>query len=144
MSQELPATTVVLLNNLDDTLAEQVSGAMSTAILARPGDGESVPITLPELQSNAAIANNIVFANVEMKPWKIAAATRGTFGEKAVVFGGLGFVIGWCMILTMFMAPIGIVLAVAGGIGMIAGAVSGRLSRMRRDHARPLTLAPRR
>ena len=77
MSQELPATTVVGLNNLDDyVLVEGGLSSMTCVILTTPGPEESVPLLLPDLQGSTALAGNIVFANVQMRPWKITGAAR--------------------------------------------------------------------
>lgn len=133
MSQELPETAVVLLSNLDDdVLADRGMSSLSPAIFTTQGPGATAPLEFPDLRPGNRINGNIVFANVQTQPWRITGGTRSNFGEKALFIGGFGLFAGWSMILTMFLAPVGIFLAAVGAVTMLAGLGARLLSRRRR------------
>lgn len=141
MSQELPETAVVLLNNLDDdVLANRGMSSLSPAILTTEGPQATVPLELADLRSSSGITGKIVFARVQTKPWQITGATRSSFSEKALFIGGFGLFAGWSMILTMFLAPVGIFLAATGAVTMLAGLGARLLSSWRRRARRRMTL----
>ena len=140
MSQELPETAVVLLSNLDDdVLADRGMSSLSPAILTTEGPQAAVPLELPNLRPNGA-TGNIVFARVQTKPWRITGAKRSSFSEKALFVGGFSLFAGWCMILTMFLAPVGIFLAATGAVTMLAGLGARLLSSRRRRAGQKMTL----
>ncbi len=133
MSEELPETAVVLLNNLDDdVLADRGMSSLSPAILTTEGPGAAVPLEFPDLRPNGGVTGNIVFANVQTQPWQITGATKSSFSEKALFIGGFGLFAGWSMILTMFLAPVGIFVAAVGALTMLTGLGVRLLSRRRR------------
>ncbi len=141
MSQEMPETAVVLLNNLDEgVLADRGMSSLSPAILTREGPEAAVPLELRDLRRSNGGNGNIIFARVQTKPWRITGATRSSFSEKALFIGGSGLFAGWCMILTMFLAPVGIFLAAIGAVTMLAGLGSRLLSSRRRRTGRKMTL----
>lgn len=141
MSQETPETAVVLLNNLDDdVLADRGTSSLSPAILTTEGPQAAVPLELPTLRRRGGVTGNIVFARVQTKPWRITGASRSSFSEKALFIGGFGLFAGWCMILTMFLAPVGIFLAATGAVTMLAGLGARLLSSRRRRAGRKMTL----
>jgi hypothetical protein len=140
MHDELPETAVVLLNNLDEeVLAQRGLSTHIPAIMTAEGTDASVPLEMPDLRAAGAEAGEIVFANVQPQPWKIAAPTASGFDEKALYIGGFVFFAGWAMILTMFLAQIGVFVVAAGALSMLAGFGVKLLKRGRRA-GRKLTL----
>ncbi|MDZ4246894.1 MAG: hypothetical protein U1D67_07230, partial [Dehalococcoidia bacterium] len=68
----------------------------------------------------------MVFADIEVKPREITVQKGGDTAGKVIFFGGLAALGGWFFILTVFLAPVGIVLTLAGLTVMGLG-LAGRL-----------------
>ncbi len=128
ISGEIPSTRVILLPELDkEAVAEHVAGLGERPFLSRKTNGSYAPFKLQELCREVVSPNRLVFANVEVKPW-VAARQKGSgITNRVILFGGLGILGGWFLILTVFLAPVGVVLALTGAAAMLFG-LAGRLT----------------
>lgn len=121
ISQESPKTRVVLIPNLsEESLSQHALGSDSVAFFATKTNGSIAPFDLQALYRKVALADSVIFANVEMKPRTIIRQ-QSRLTDKAIFFGGLSFVGGWFLVLTIFLAPIGIGVAAAGAVSMLLG-----------------------
>lgn len=128
IAEEIPNTQVILLRNLDlKDLPEYSLGRDSVSSFSREKMGVNTPFKLHELfQDNTVSPNDLVFADIMVKPRVIPTQKGNTATDKVMLFGGLGVLSGWFLILTVFLAPVGIFVALAGGVTMLIGLV-GRL-----------------
>lgn len=131
ISQESPKTRVVLIPNLsEESLSQHTSGSDSVAFFATKTNGSITPFDLHALYQRVALADSVIFANVEMQPRTITRQ-QSRLTDKAIFFGGLGFVGGWFLVLTIFLAPLGIGLAAAGAVSMLLGLAGKRVASLR-------------
>lgn len=127
ISQESPKTRVVLIPNLsEESLSQQAWGHNNGAFFAVKTNGSTIPFALQALYQKVALSDSVIFANVEMKP-RVIPRQQSRLTDKAIFFGGLSFVGGWFLVLTIFLAPLGIGLAAAGAATMLLGLV-GKLA----------------
>ncbi|MBI4188175.1 MAG: hypothetical protein HY529_03100 [Chloroflexi bacterium] len=123
IAEEIPNTQVILLRNLDlKHLPEYSLGRDSVSSFSREKLGVNTPFKLHELfQSNMVSPNDLVFADIVVKPRAVPTQKGNSATDKIMLFGGLGVLGGWFLILTIFFAPVGIFVALAGGVTMLLG-----------------------
>lgn len=124
ISEEIPKTKVILLNNLDD----RMSGGASPALVF-DGDSGSYCVAVggkcvsvarwPE--SPAASPGELVFASIAARDEQVTPQKTGNTFDKFVFFGSIGFAAGWLLTLTIFLAPAGVVMSGLGAIAAIIG-----------------------
>jgi CheY-like chemotaxis protein len=128
ISAEMPAMRVVLLNNLsEDILSRSAWRPEDNALLCREGKGICVPFTVGEL---SASAGSLIFANIEMQESEVPDQ-KVSLSDKLVFSGVIAGVAGWLMILTMFLAMVGIFVVGAGVLTAAVGLV-GKLASQKR------------
>lgn len=121
IAEELPAMTVVLVNNLDEeVLANRGLSVDSPAILTSVGSPGGVPLVLRSLHEDTARPKKIVFAGVHTRPWEVLEQKRGSLADKLVFFGGLGIAVGLSLII-MFLGPVGIYVVSVGAAAVLVG-----------------------
>ena len=114
ISEEIPNMHVVLLNSLNDNiLAESVWQTKNSALLCRESEAACIPFKLGELSDWTKSPGNLIFANVETQESAIPAQ-KTSLSDKAIFAGVLGVIAGWLMILTMFLATVGLYVLAAG------------------------------
>jgi CheY-like chemotaxis protein len=129
ISEEIPNTRVILLNNLDQGISlgrssHSGNGAIYSIVNARPNG----LFTLRDLSDKLVPPNALVFANVEVKQESFLGGMKGAkLYDKAILFGGLGLAAGWLLTITVIFVPVGVPLALAGGATMFLG-LAGKLT----------------
>lgn len=123
ISEEMPNTRVVLLSNLQaDSLSEMTMVVDSITIFSRERSGANIPITFRELYHETSPLSAPFFADIEVKE-QTGLRQKTAISDKLVFFGALGFAFGWLLTLTMFLAPVGVPIAILGaataGIGLL-------------------------
>lgn len=127
ISEEIPNMHVVLLNSLNDAaLADAIWSAKNGALLCQESKDRCIPFTLDELSDRVVSPGGLIFANVETKT-EAAPGQKASLSDKALFAGILGVVAGWLMILTMFLATVGLYVVLAGAATAIFG-LAGKLS----------------
>lgn len=124
--QEVPNVWAVVVNNLEvKLLPEYGLGPDVEAFFIKEGNGNA-PFTLRELCQKTESLTPLVFAKVETKP-RVAVSGKGnTISERAIFWGGLGIAGGWFLTLTVFLAPAGVPLTIAGALTLAFG-LAGKL-----------------
>ncbi|MDP3879285.1 MAG: response regulator [Dehalococcoidales bacterium] len=127
ISGEVPNTKVILLPSLDkETVAERVLGLDNAPFFSRKTNGSHTPFKLHDLFHELVTPEGMVFADIEVKPREITVQKGGDTAGKVIFFGGLAALSGWFFILTVFLAPVGIVLTLAG-LAVMGLGLTGRL-----------------
>lgn len=124
--QHIPSICVVLLNNLDSAVPE-FGSVGGTAAFARRTNGSSTTFTLEELCQEVKPMDLPVFAEIKMVQETPLRQKVSNAGNKAIVVGGLGFIGGVLLILTVALGSAGIFLAAAGAATMLLG-LAGKLT----------------
>ncbi len=133
ISEEIPNTRVILLNNLDEAvLPKQSLDSDGGAFFSREIIGTNTPFTLQKLYHEAEQLSTLVFANVEVKPRAVFRQRVSTISDKAVLFGVLGILSGVVLMLTVILAGAGVFLAVAGAATMFLGLMGKLTASLRR------------
>jgi CheY-like chemotaxis protein len=128
ISEEIPNVRVVLLNSPDVRLLPERSwGSDIGASLCKENNGTCIPFTLSELGQEAVLSGALVFANVEANVIAAPGPKATSLSNKAIFFGALGILVGWLLIVTMFLAGAGVFVALAGAAAMLIGLV-GKLT----------------
>ena len=116
--ERTPDTRVVLLNNLDpERLAQSRAANAGSTVFAREQMDETVPFTLREINQQEWSDNGVVFANLGVSsqaPPVKATATNLIFG--GMLIGGLSMVVGWMLVIALWLVPAGIHLAAGGAV----------------------------
>lgn len=129
ISEEIPNTKVILLNNLEqevlpDGSSRSANGTIYTIVTARPNS----PFRLHDLSDKRVPPDALVFANVEVKQESFLGGMKGDkLYDKAILFGGLGLAAGWLLTITVIFVPVGVPLAVAGAATLFLG-LAGKLT----------------
>lgn len=127
--QKMPSTHVVIINNLDTQVLPEVSLSRdSHAFFSRDKIGGTTPFRLQELFHEVTISEAPVFANVEAKEWTDARQKNGQVTDEAISFGTVSIGGGLYLIGTLWLAPYGVLLLLAGagalGFGLVRRATA--------------------
>ncbi|MBI2830843.1 MAG: response regulator [Chloroflexi bacterium] len=117
ISEEIPNTKVVIVNNLDNKIMPE-HALSSDAFLSKESD---VPFSLQELETEPSASGGPVFANMHVRTQTTAAQRLTSMSDKAVLFGGLGILGGLTLMLTVIFAAAGVLLTVAGASAVLFG-----------------------
>ncbi|MDP2731136.1 MAG: hypothetical protein Q8O55_11750 [Dehalococcoidales bacterium] len=115
ISQRMPGTRVVLVNNLDVQLIPKGPSSRDRQVFfSRKGIAGNTIFRLNDLNHDGAIAATPIFANIEVKTRLAAAqkddqAPRNALSAGTVSIGGGLYLIG-----TLWLAPYGVLLVLAG------------------------------
>ena len=126
ISEEIPNMHVVLLNSLNGRIpADSTWIPDYNALLCRDIKESCIPFTLGELSARESA--ELIFANIKTKASDVPEQ-KTRLSDKVIFAGVLGVVAGWLMILTMFLATVGLYVVLAGVTTALFGLV-GKLSR---------------
>lgn len=132
ISEEIPNTRVILVTNLDIKIApEDVWGSDRTVCFYREKIGANIPFTLQELCLEVVQSSVLVFTNIEVKPPVALRQKVANISDKAILFGGLGILGGWFLIITMMFAQVGAFLALAGVVTLLFALAAKLTARLR-------------
>ena len=122
ISEEIPNTRVILLNNLDTGIvpARALAGGTGGAC-AQASGGDEVPLSSEDLSDKFVQPNALVFAKIEVKPEAPFRRQNASLSEKTIFFGCLGIAGGWLLTITMVLAPVGVTLASVGAAAVLFG-----------------------
>lgn len=125
ISEEIPRTKVILVNNLDSRAL--AGGSLATVTDGEFGDycvavgGKCISINeWPEVVGSGE--SELVFASIEARGGEVPQKTTNVL-DKLVFFGALGFAGGFALTLTIILAPAGVVMAGLGTLSAIVGLV---------------------
>lgn len=127
ISEEIPNTKVILLNNLDmGVLPDYRSNIDVGASYSIVSNGANIPSALEDLSDEVVTPNALVFANIEVRPIATLKSKNASLSDKAILFGGLGLAGGWLLTITIMFAQVGAFLALAG-VAILLFGLSGKL-----------------
>ncbi len=120
--KQISNTRVILVTNLYIKVVPKVVwDSAPTKSFHREGIGASVRLTLRELCLEEMPPSIPVFTNIELKPLATPEQKGFSIADKLVLVGGLGIAGGLFLIITILLAPPGVVLALAGAATMFVG-----------------------
>jgi len=123
ISAEMPAMRVVLLNKMsEDILSRSSWRPEDSALLCREDRATCVPFTMDGL---SAPAGSLIFANIEAQDRQVLVR-KAELTDKLLLAGIITGAAGWLMILTMFLATVGIFF-VGAGLLVAAAGLGGKL-----------------
>ncbi len=127
LAEDMPATPVVLLSNLADTLVGMSDRSVAAiARYARPGDAATSIIRFSELTPARAGSRSPIFAEIDPGAETVREKSDELY-DGSMLLGGAGILGGAYLIATIVLAPVGIVAVVAGALAMLFG-VTTRLA----------------
>ena len=129
ISAEIPNMHVVLLNSLNAGIMAETSrrdGNISS--LCRESNETCIPFTLRQLSDKTELPGRLIFANIETQASAVPEE-KTCLSDKVILGGILGVVAGWLMILTMFLATVGLYVVLAGITTALFGLVAKRVSK---------------
>ncbi len=146
ISQDVPATRVIVVGNLDaEVYGEQGLTPTLEVCLSREAAGATVPFMLQEVLPETLRPSAVVFANVETFASAEAFADAEAFdnveareqksvrqrvaenSDAGILFGGLAIFGGLLLIGTMVLAIPGAIVALAGA-GVVSLGIAGRIA----------------
>ncbi len=120
--EETPNTRVILLNNLDAGIFSGRSLSPAAAVAySIASTGADISLVLQDLGHEVVQPNDIVFASIEVKQQAVLQQKATRISDKVIFFGALSFAGGWLITLTVFLAPVGVPIAIAGAAMAILG-----------------------
>lgn len=131
ISEEVQVTRAIVLVNLDHaTLQEEDQTLTRRVCLCREEGTGTVTFSLQRLSQEASLPKGLVFADLRMME-RAPARHKVTNIHKVIsiaegfeIGGGLLLLGGLCLTITFFLAPAGVVLALAGATGLFLGLVA--------------------
>lgn len=128
ISEEVPQTKVILLNNLDTGILPKCSlPAGNGGVCSLVSQETEAPFVLNNLSDKRVQPQALVFAKVEAMPGTFLRLKSANLFDKAIFFGGLGIAAGWILTITVMFAPAGVPLALAGAVALFLG-LAGKLT----------------
>ncbi|MBI4285400.1 MAG: response regulator transcription factor [Chloroflexi bacterium] len=128
ISEELPNTQAIVVNNLSEAVVAECSLDKTAHCFFRHDVSEgNARLRLQELYRQTRPLGPI-FANIEVQP-RVSAVREAPplklgVPEKLILFGGFGIFGGWFLTITVIGALVGIPLSAAGAIAVLSGIVS--------------------
>ncbi len=119
ISEEIPNTKVILLNNLDNSVltAQRLSSDVAAAFSIERGEATTT-LTLQDLCQEMAQLNTLVFANVEVRPKVSLRRKVVSLRGEDIVFGSLGVLGGSALLVTLVLVRAWVILALIGAIAI--------------------------
>ena len=129
--QKLPGTRVVIINNLDTQVLPEVSlGRDGQAFFSREKIGGSTSFKLQELYREVTIPEAPVFANVKVEGWPTRLQEDDQLPNDMVVTGTVSIAGGLFLIGTLWLAPYGALLVLAGVVRLGFGLLRRIIARL--------------
>ena len=126
--REIPNIRVILLNNLDVGIFLNRSLSSDTSVAySIESMGANIPLALQDLHHEVVPPNAIIFASVKTKQQVAIKQQVTRITDKVIFFGALALAGGWLLTLTIFLAPVGVPLALTGGVTVLLG-LAGKLT----------------
>lgn len=142
ISESSPNTRVIVVGNLDTrAIQEQGPGLAYEVCLSTQTAVASLPLMLREVsRRNGSQPGGVVFANVEtnaaviagmqVKERKLLRQRIAENSDKAILLGGLAILGGLFAMITVILAPVGILLVAGGAGSMLLGAAAKMTSKL--------------
>jgi len=128
ISQDVPATRVIVLGNLDaDVYREQGLRPALELCLSRQSAGAAVPLMLQEMFPEALGPSAVVFANLATRERKNLSQRIAEKSDIGIWFGGFAIFGGLLLVGTMVFAPPGALIALAGA-GVLFLGIAGKVT----------------
>lgn len=122
ISEEMPNMKVILLNNVDTSvLPEDGLNPDGTVVLAVKRMGVDTPFVLQDLCYEAVPSNDLVFANVAVKPRVSLRQKITSPSGKNVVFGSLGILGGLSLMPILVLSGAWFIPALVGAVAIGVG-----------------------
>ncbi len=122
ISEQIPNTRVLILNNLDvEALPRHGLSSDVAAFFSRETTGASIPLTLQKLYQETEQLSTPIFANVEVQPRAALQQGVSSISDKAIFFGSLGILGGLGIMLTVTLAEAGVFVVAIGAMTMLFG-----------------------
>ena len=120
--KEMPNTRVILLSNSESEVLSKQSLALAVPeVYSIQSMGVNVSFGTRDPYREVVEPSDLIFASLQVKPSMALHRKATTIIDKAIFFGSLAFAIGWLLTITMIFLPIGVPLALAGGITVLLG-----------------------
>ncbi|MDO8688551.1 MAG: hypothetical protein Q7R39_00815 [Dehalococcoidia bacterium] len=120
VAQELPRARVILLRNLNVAIRQENGPDQAICLRTDNGAG-NIPVKLRELNREAPQAKALVFAYLAVERLTSVRRKAIDMGEKAILYGGLTILAGFSLIVSVLLAPAGVVAALAGALLVVLG-----------------------
>ncbi len=131
ISETIPSTRVIIITNLDaQVLREHRLSMDAMAFFSRERIGGNITLKLEELCQELMLPKVLVFANVEVEPWPAPSQKGDRIAGGAMFFGTAGILGGGFLIGTLILAPVGVVLALAGVVTVFFGLIRKLTARL--------------
>ena len=119
--QRIPSTRVVIVNNLDTQELPDVGLSRDgQAFFSRERTGGNAAFKLQELCHEAMLSETPVFANVEVEPWSVRGQEKDQV-TNTIALGTVNMAGGLFLIGTLWLAPFGVLLVLAGVAKLVFG-----------------------
>lgn len=129
--QRLPSTRVVIISNLDTQVLPKVGLSRDRqAFFSRERIGGSTAFKLQELGHEVALAELPVFANIEVGPWPVSSQQGSGATKDAIAVGTVSVGGGLYLIGTLWLAPYGVLLLLAGVVTLGFGLTRKIITRL--------------
>jgi hypothetical protein len=92
---------------------------------------QTVPFTLRELRQQEWSDNGVVFANVGVTPRRSTERVTSNLIFGGMFFGAAALVIGWMLVIALWLVPVGVYIAGVGAGVLFLSLVAKVLSNMR-------------
>jgi CheY-like chemotaxis protein len=134
ITEEIPKTRVMLLNNLDK-FSSSGGGFNPDRAASYRLENMGAYVSISRLGSGGVGLGSPVFASVAVKEQEAFRQKTTGICDKIIFFGTLGFAAGLLLIITFALAPIGAPLAAVGALVALSG-LAGKLvaSLLRKVH----------
>lgn len=123
ISSQMPETRVILVNNLDSLAQVGRRAGPSAAAYCIANKGTCVLLSSGHLFADLAESGAPLMASIEVRPAALQQKVTHA-SEMVVFFGALAFGGGLALTLTMWLAPIGLPLAILGAATVAGGLVA--------------------
>ncbi len=131
ISETIPSTRVIIITNLDTQVLREHSLSMDAmAFFSRERIGGNIALKLEELCQEVMLPKALVFAYVEVEPWPAPSQKGDEVAEGAVFLGTAGILGGGYLIGTLILAPVGVVLVLAGVPTVVFGLIRKLTARL--------------
>ncbi|MBM2825488.1 MAG: Response regulatory protein [Dehalococcoidales bacterium] len=117
ISEEMPKTRVVLLNNMD-TVAPLDRRFIPDAnsVYSIESMGTKLTFIPTEVAYDKVVSSPIIFADIMVRNHVQPKSVPLKFSDKMILLGGVGIIAGWLLVLTIMLAPVGLALVLVGGL----------------------------
>jgi len=127
-SEEIPNIRVVLLNT-NTAFPESIPAGDLVPLFARESKGGNAPFKLEELYDQTD-DDQLIFASLQTQVNPSAQSKIAALTDKAILYGALGLLLGFILIMTLMLAAPGFFVAIIAAAALILGAATKLVSRL--------------